>query len=248
MGPQHDLVGTHRPVHPPDVDHRRAPLGHDRGRRRGADPEPQPVDEGDLEDEVEQGGADGHDERALGVLQAAQVAGAGEGQQRSGDAEEADAEVHEGVRLDRALGPEEADEGHGEHLAGDGEDDPEGHRQPHPLDGLVGGLAVVAGPDEAGHRRGGAVGEEDEDRVERGQHGVGDGQAGELRGAEVADDGGVGEDVERLGDERPEGGQGQADDLPVGGGPPHPLAHAPARRTGRGAARCAAHRDGLRSG
>ena len=45
----------------------------------------------------------------------------------------------------------------------------------------------------------------------------GDGEAGERAGAEVPDDGGVGQQVQRLGGERPERGHREADDLPVVG-------------------------------
>jgi hypothetical protein len=70
---------------------------------------------------------------------------------------------------------------------------------------------------QARHARRGAVGEEVEDRERRAHHGGGDGQRGELRRAEVADDRGVDEHVERLGGQRPERGHGQAQDLAVVG-------------------------------
>ena len=46
--------------------------------------------------------------------------------------------------------------------------------------------------------------------------------AGELRGAEVADDGGVGEQEQRLGDQGEEGRDRQPQDLPVLGAPAWP--------------------------
>ena len=76
---------------------------------------------------------------------------------------------------------------------------------------------MLARADEAGHRRGRPVGQEDEHGEAGGQDGVGDGHARQLVGAEVADDGGVGQAVERLGDQRPEGGQCQPVDVPVVG-------------------------------
>ena len=75
--------------------------------------------------------------------------------------------------------------------------------------------ARLPGPEAAGHRAGGGVGEEVEDREGGGEDDPGHRQAGELAGAEVPDDGGVGEHVERLGDQRPEGGDRQPHDLPV---------------------------------
>ena len=47
------------------------------------------------------------------------------------------------------------------------------------------------------------------------EHRRGDAERGELGGAEVADDGGVGEQEQRLGDQGEEGRHGQAQDLPV---------------------------------
>jgi len=62
-----------------------------------------------------------------------------------------------------------------------------------------------------------AVGEEDEDVGGRQEGGARDAEAGELRGAEVADDGAVGEEEERLGDQGEEGRDGEAEDLARGG-------------------------------
>jgi hypothetical protein len=67
-----------------------------------------------------------------------------------------------------------------------------------------------------GHARGRAEGEEDAQPDDGLEDDRGDAEAGELRGAEVADDSGVGEQEERLGDEREEGGDGQAQDLAIG--------------------------------
>ncbi len=50
------------------------------------------------------------------------------------------------------------------------------------------------------------------------QQGGGQGQAGQLAGADVADDGGVSQYVQGLGQERPEGGHGQPGDGQVVGG------------------------------
>jgi len=79
----------------------------------------------------------------------------------------------------------------------------------------VGRLVLFAGPQQPtdGGRR--AVGQEDEDRVAEEQDAAGNRQSGQLIGAEVADDGGVAEDVERLGDQRAQGRDGQPQDLAV---------------------------------
>ena len=68
---------------------------------------------------------------------------------------------------------------------------------------------------DGGRRCGGAVGEEDAEPDGGLEHDGGDAEPGQLRRAEVADDGGVGEQEQRLGDQRQEGGEGQAQDLAV---------------------------------
>ena len=65
---------------------------------------------------------------------------------------------------------------------------------------------------------GGAVGEEDAQADDGLEDDRGDAEAGELGRAEVADDRGVGEQEERLGDEREEGRDGEAQDLAVAPG------------------------------
>ena len=80
------------------------------------------------------------------------------------------------------------------------------HGEPQPVDALGERAAQVAGAEVAGDAAGGAVGEEDAQPDDGLQHDGGDAETGELRGAEVTDDGGVGEQEERLGDQRQEGG------------------------------------------
>ena len=79
---------------------------------------------------------------------------------------------------------------------------------------------MLPGTEQASDRRGGAVGEKDENGEGDQQERRRQRKSGELRGAEVPDHGGVGEDVERFGDQRAEGGQGQGDDPSVGLTPP----------------------------
>ena len=61
---------------------------------------------------------------------------------------------------------------------------------------------MLAGAEQTGDRRGGAVGEEDENGEGDQQERRRQRKSGELWGAEVPDHGGVGEDVERFGDQR----------------------------------------------
>ena len=86
--------------------------------------------------------------------------------------------------------------------------------------------------------RGRAVGEEDAQRDEVRQHRRGERQRRELRRAEMADDRGVDQQVQRLGGQRAQGGQREAQDLAVVGGAAHagPLydpAHGPGPRAAR---------------
>jgi hypothetical protein len=117
----------------------------------------------------------------------------------------------------RAGGPEQLDQRHRERLAEHQQDEADDEGQPQPLHGLVGGALLVTGPEQAGDGRRGAVGQEDEQRVADQQDAAGDGQPGELVGPEVAHHRGVGEDVERLGDQRTQRGQREAEDLLVVG-------------------------------
>ena len=77
------------------------------------------------------------------------------------------------------------------------------------------GLPFLPGADEPGHRRGGAVRQEDEERIGSEHDARGDRETAELRRAEVPDDRGVRENVEGLGDERAECRHGETEDLSI---------------------------------
>jgi hypothetical protein len=83
----------------------------------------------------------------------------------------------------------------------DGEHRTEGDREPDAVDPGLEGVALAARAGEAGYLCGGGVGEEHAQADDREQDVRGEAQAGELRGAEVSDDRGVGEDEQRLGDQ-----------------------------------------------
>jgi hypothetical protein len=74
------------------------------------------------------------------------------------------------------------------------------------------GVPLAAGAEGAGDDRRGAVSEEDEQPGGGGQGGSGDAQPGELGGAEVPDDGRVGEQEDGLGDQGEEGGHREVQD------------------------------------
>ncbi len=95
------------------------------------------------------------------------------------------------------------------------EDEPDDESEPDRLHRGVGGGLPLAGSEESCDGRGRAHREEDAERVAGHQDRGGSCHAGELGSAEVADDRGVGEDVEGLGDQREERGDRQREDLPV---------------------------------
>ena len=99
----------------------------------------------------------------------------------------------------------------------DGDDRTESDREPEAVDPLGQGAAQVTGAQEAGDAAGRAVGQEDAEPDHGLQDRRGDAETGELRGAEVADDGGVGEQEERLGDQGQERRDRQSQDLAVAG-------------------------------
>ena len=96
-------------------------------------------------------------------------------------------------------------------VAADADEDGE----PEPVDALGERAAQVAGAEVAGDAAGGAVGQEHAEPDDGLEHDGGDAEAGQLRRTEVADDRGVGEQEQRLGDQRQEGGERQAQDLAV---------------------------------
>ena len=105
-------------------------------------------------------------------------------------------------------------EGDAEH-GGDGAD---ADGEPQPVHALGERAAQVAGPDVPGDAGGGAVGQEDAEPDRGLEDGPRDAEAGQGGGAEVAHDGRVGEQEERLGDQGEEGGNGETPDLAVRGG------------------------------
>jgi len=83
---------------------------------------------------------------------------------------------------------------------------------------------LVAGAQLPGDCGGRAVGEEDRDVDQRGQRLGGYAKAAERRRAQPADDRRVGQQEQRLGDECPEGWDGQPQDLGVTPAAPAPRA------------------------
>ena len=113
------------------------------------------------------------------------------------------------------MAAEPAEERRGDDLAADEQRHADPERRPERLRSEPRRILLPAGSRRARDDGGRAVREEVEDRERAGEHRPREPQCGDLRPAEVADDGGVGEDVERLRGERAEGGQSEPEDLAV---------------------------------
>ncbi len=103
----------------------------------------------------------------------------------------------------------------GERDAEDGDDDPDQHRQPDPVDALCQGALLVAGADVPRDAGRGAVRQEDAQPHRGLQHHRRDALPGQLRRPEVAHDRGVREQEQRLGHQRQERRHREPQDLPV---------------------------------
>lgn len=197
------------------VDHDHGPLRHHGSERRARDAEAGDVDEEGVHDDVRHESAHGDRQRRPGVLQAPQQAGHREHEQHGGEAEHREREVGGGLRRHRRRRAEQSDEERRSEPARDGEDDAQAERQPAAVDAGGHGPAFVAGPESSRHRGGGRVREEDHETDDRLQHRARDPEAGKLRDPQVAHHRRVRQQEERLGDQRPERGHGEPQDLPI---------------------------------
>ncbi len=116
-----------------------------------------------------------------------------ERQEERGDAGGRDAEVRRRSVLDVGRRPEQGDQGVREEAGEEGDRDADRDREPEAVDALGECGPAVAGAELAGDACRRAVGEEDAEADDRGQHGPGESEARELASAEVADDGRVAE-------------------------------------------------------
>jgi hypothetical protein len=186
-----------------------------RPRRRSGDPPVEAVHERQLEDDVEHVCDDDDLERAAQVGHSAQVALPAECDERRGQPHRGDAEVHERVVTGLSVPAECAQQRGAGRFADDEQREPDRKRRPERLRRQARRPIVVSGPGRARHDGGRSVREEVEDRERPGEDGSGEPERCELRAAEVADDRGVDEDVQRLGGERAERRQRQPQDLLV---------------------------------
>ena len=211
--------GRRRSPAPAEQQHRErrahAELGEDGAGRRSVEAEVEPVDEHELEHDVR--GVAGHDddERRPQVAHAAQPALAGEREQRTRDADDRDPQVARGEPGDLAVPAQRAQRRvrHGGQHRGHRHAEPQ--REPDRLRPERRRGAVLAGPVQPRHPGGRPVGQEDAEPDDGAQRRRGERERGELRRAQVADDRGVDQEVERLGRERAQRGHGQGQDLAV---------------------------------
>ena len=179
-------------------------------------PQSQPVDEQHLQERVRDLGGGDDDERRPQVADAAQMPLAGEGDEREREPQRGDAQVALGELAGLAAPADErgssAPRGRCRGPRSPGRS-PARARAPAPR--AAPARSLLAGAVQPRDLRGRPVGQEDAQPGERREHRRGERERGELRRAEVPDDGGVDEEIQRLGRERPEGGGRKAQDLPV---------------------------------
>ena len=192
-----------------------ARLGDDGAPGRAREPPAEAVDEQDLEDDVHDVGDDEDDQRGPEVARPAQVALAGAREHERGCRDRGDAQVRDGAVGHLALPAHERHERRRCDLDDADQHDADREREPLGLRADVRGLVHLARAVQPRDLRGGPVGEEVEDRERRREHRRRDRERGELRRAQVADDRGVHEHVERLGRERAERRDRQQADLAV---------------------------------
>ena len=186
-----------------------------RSGRRAGDSPVEDVDEEHLEHEVGDVRDDDDLERPAQVRDAAEVALAGEGDQRGRQAERCDPEVEERQVAGVAVAAEAREERLGHDLADDEQSGPDPERRPERLRREPCGLVLPARARRARDDRRRPVREEVEDRECAREDGAGEAERRDLRPAEMTDDRGVGEDVQRLGRQRAERRQREPDDLAI---------------------------------
>ena len=214
---QRGAVPAGRADHDDHEDRGAGDLGEHRAEGRAGDAEPGGVDEQQVEHDVE-GVADHRDhQRGAGVLETAQDAGRGEHHQQRHGAEEGDPQVGRGRVGD--LGRRRRRAAPAARRAAPRRSStttPIPTASQSPSTPWARAPRRSPAPRSAGDARGGAVGQEDAqpDRRSGGPRPAMPRPASGC-GAEVADDGGVGEQEQRLGDQGEEGRDREPEDLAV---------------------------------
>ena len=188
--------------------------GADGGARHGP---VQPVDQDEVQHDVQREAGGGDDQRRAGVLQAPQHTGAREDQQHRHESGHGPAQVVDGERPHLAAGTHQLQEGFGGRKPAAASSDPEQKGQPDAVAPGGEGLGQLAVAHRPSHCRRRGVREEHHQPYCRMQHRGGQPDAGQLGYAEVADDCRIGEQEQRLGDQGTEGRDGEAKDLAAAG-------------------------------
>ena len=188
----------------------------DRGSRgRAGNPPVEDVDEEELEDEIREVRDDDDLEWPPQVRDAAEVALARERDERGWKADRGDPEIRQRVVARGAVPTEPAEERPADDLAADEERESNPERRPEGLRRKASGVVFAASARRPRDNGGRPVREEVEDRERSREHRPRKAERRDLRPAEMADDRGVGKDVERLGRERAEGRQREPNNLAV---------------------------------
>ena len=196
-------------------------------QRRADQPPMQAVDEQQLQRDVDDVRRDDHDQRPAQVADAALIALPRHRDQRARKPDAADPQKRRRHRTD-ATGPaEHADRDRRQRGGERCHRHADQQRHPQRLRRDCAGAVAFAGAVEARDLGRDAVDQEIAERRQRVEQRARERQRRQLRGAEVADDRGVDQQVQRFGGERAERGQRQREDLPVqrrwAQSPPRPL-------------------------
>ena len=192
-------------------------LRHDRRPRRPGQAPVEPVDEHDVQYDVDDVRHHHDHERRAQIRHTAQVALAGQRDQREGQPQRADPQVLHGQLAGAPLGAHQVHQRHGEGPEECREDQTDASGEPQRLGRDPAGIDLVAGSLKPRDLGGRPVGEEVEERERSRQKRGGDRQRRELLRAEVADHRRVHQQVEGLGGQCAERGQRQPEDLAVVG-------------------------------
>ena len=192
-----------------------APLGEGGAGRRTGNAPADRVDEQPVQHNVYERADRGDLERGDGVLQSAERADLREDNHHRRNTPQRMVQVVQGVAHGFVGRAEAAQQRVCEGVSGDHEEHAEAEGDPHAVHTDLPGAAQVLLAEGARHGRRDGVGEEVHEAHDRGDERGGDAHARELRFAELADEGGVGEHEDGFGDERAEGGYGEREDAPV---------------------------------
>jgi hypothetical protein len=192
-----------------------ARLGDDRRDRRAQEPDVQAVDQHQPEHHVEGVRRDKDHQRRAHVGHPAQVALAGQRDQREWQAGRGDPQVVHGQLLGASLRAHQRDQGAGRGRQHQGEGHADAGGQPQRLRRQRPGTRRLSRARQPRHLGGRAIGQKVEQREAAREQGARDRERGELGRTQVPDHRRVGEEIEGLGRESAERRHRQADDLPV---------------------------------